>query len=51
MDIPQDLILWPLLFDIFLIYFSPETDSSYFSSYANDITPYVIGNNTTKALC
>ena len=47
--VPQGSILGPLLFSIFLCDLFFEDESSYFTSYADDTTPYV-GSNITEVL-
>ena len=48
--IPQGSILGPLLFNIFFCNLSLSTESSYFTNYADDTTPFVIGKNTEKVV-
>ena len=46
--VPQGLILGPLLFNIFLCNLFLTIEGNYFTNYADDTTPYVIGNNAEE---
>ena len=46
--VPQDSILGPLLFNIFLSDLFLEHEDSCYTNYADDTTPYVIANNTAE---
>ena len=50
--VPQGSILGPLLFIIFLcdIFLENELKNNYFSNYADDTTPYFVGNITAEVL-
>ena len=48
--VPQGSILGPLLFNIFLCDLFLTIEGNYFTNYANDTTPYVIGNNTEEVV-
>ena len=48
--VPQDSILGPLLFNIFLSGLFLEDEDSCFTNYADDTTPYVIVNNTAEVI-
>ena len=45
MDFPRDLLLGPILFSIFLCDLFFIMDDNYFASYADNNTPYIIGND------
>ena len=45
MDFPRDLFLGPILFSIFLCDLFFIMDDNYFASYADNNTPYIIGND------
>ena len=47
---PQGSILGPLLFNIFLCNLFLTIEGNYFTNYANDTTPYVIGNNAEEVV-
>ena len=60
--VPQGSILGPLLFNIFLCDLFLSIENNYFTNYADDTIPYVIGNDpdgvvselkdiTEKAIC
>ena len=44
--VPQGSILGPLLYNIFLCDLFFSTESNCFTNYADDTTPYVIGNDS-----
>ena len=48
--VPQGSILGPLLFNIFLCDLFHEYQYSYFANYADNTTPYIVGDNTTEVL-
>ena len=48
--VPQGSILGPLLFNIFLCNLFLTIEGNYFTNYANDTTPYVIGNNAEEVV-
>ena len=48
--VPQGLTLGPFLLNIFLCNLFLTIESSYFTNYADDTTPYVIGNNAEEAV-
>ena len=48
--VPQGSILGPLLFNIFLCGLLLTTEGNYFTNYADDTTPYVIGNNAEEVV-
>ena len=48
--VPQGSILGPLLFNIFLCDLFLTIEGNYFTNYADDTTPYVIGNNIEEAV-
>ena len=48
--VPQGSILGPLLFNIFLCDLFLSIENNYFTNYADDTTPYVIGNNPDKVV-
>ena len=43
--VPQGSILGPLLFNIILCNLFLTIEGNYFTNYADDSTPYVVGNN------
>ena len=48
--IPQGAILGRLVFNIFLSNLFLSTKSKYFANYADDTTPYVIGNDAEEVV-
>ena len=46
--VPKGLILGPLLFSTFLWDLFLSTESNYFPNYADDTTPYAIGNDAEE---
>ena len=48
--VPQGSILGPLLFNIFLSVLFLSIENNYFTNYADDTTPYVIGNNPDEVV-
>ena len=48
--VPQGSILGPLLFNIFLCDLFSVIEGNYFTNYADDTTPYVIGNNIEEVV-
>ena len=48
--VPQGSILDPLLFNIFLCDLFLTIEGNYFTNYADDTTPYVIGNNAEEVV-
>ena len=48
--VPQGSILGPLLFNIFLCDLFLSIENKYFTNYADDTTPYVIGNNPDEVV-
>ena len=48
--VPQGSILGPLLFNIFLCDLFLSIENNYFTNYADDTTPYVIGNNPDEVV-
>ena len=48
--VPQVSILGPLLFGIFLCDLHISFENNYFTNYADDATPDVIGNNLEEAV-
>ena len=48
--VPQEPILGRLLFNIFLCDLFLTIEGNYFTNYADDTTPYVIGNNAEEAV-
>ena len=48
--VPQGSILALLLLNMFLCSLFLNTESNYFTKYADDTTPYVIGNDAEKVL-
>ena len=47
---PQGSILGSLLFNIFSCDLFVSIENSYYTNYADDTTPYVIGNNSDEAI-
>ena len=50
LGVPQGSILGPLLFNIFLCNLFLTIEGNYFANYADDTTPYVIGNNAEEVV-
>ena len=48
--VPQGSILGPFLFNIFLCDLFLSIENNYFTNYADDTTPYVIGNNPDEVV-
>ena len=48
--VPQGSILGPLLFNIFLCDLFLSIENNYFTNYADDTTPNVIGSNPNKVV-
>ena len=48
--VPQGSILGPLLFNIFLCDLFLSIENNYFTNYADDTTPNVIGNNPDEVV-
>ena len=48
--VPQDSILGPLSFNIFLCDLFLEHEDCCFTNYADDTTPYVVANNTAEVI-
>ena len=48
--VPQGSILGPLLFNIFLCDLFLTIEGNYFTNYADDTSPYVIGNNAEEVV-
>ena len=48
--VPQRSILGPLLFSVFLCDLFLSIENNYFTNYADDTTPYVIGNNPDEVV-
>ena len=48
--VPQGLILEPLLFNIFLCDLFLTIEGNCFTNYADDTTPYIIGNNAEEVV-
>lgn len=48
--IPQVSVLGPLLLNIFPCDFFVILENNYFTSYADDTTPYIVGNNNAEVL-
>ena len=48
--VPQGSILGPLLFNIFLCDLFLSIENKYFTNYADDTTPYMIGNNPDEVV-
>ena len=48
--VPQGSILDLLLFNIFLCYLFLTIKGNYFTNYADDTNPYVIGNNAEEVV-
>ena len=50
LGVPQESILGPLLFNIFLCNLFLSIENKYFTNDADDTTPYVIGNNPDEVV-
>ena len=48
--LPEGSILGPILSNIFLCDLFLNQGNNYFTNYADDTTPYVVGDNTTDVL-
>ena len=48
--VPQGSVLGPLQFNIFLCDLFLTIEGNYFTNYADDTTPYVIGNNAEEVV-
>ena len=48
--VPQGLIMDPLLFNMFLCDLFLTIEGNYFTNYADDTTPYVVGNNAEEVV-
>ena len=50
LELPQGSVLDPLLFNTFLCHLFLSIESNYFTNYADDTTPYVIGNDSGEVV-
>ena len=48
--VPRGLILRPLLFNSFMCELFLSPGNNYFTNYADDTTPYVIGNDPVEVI-